>query len=71
MRASGREALLGLGIRDRRFGWPFEMVLRAHAAGWRIEEVPVPYRARAGRSKVTGTVAGTTRAFADLVRVMR
>ena len=25
--------------RDRRFGWPLEMVLRAAAAGWRIDEV--------------------------------
>ena len=33
MRAAPRRALLDLGILDRRFGWPFEMVLRAHAAG--------------------------------------
>ncbi len=71
MRTGRREALLGLGLSDRRFGWPFEMVLKAARAGWRIEEVPVPYFARAGRSKVTGTVRGTARAFRDLVRVMR
>ena len=41
MRAARREALLGLGIQDRRFGWPLEMVLRAAEAGWRIGEVPV------------------------------
>src|SRR5688572_25311368 len=41
MRAAGREPLLELGIRDRRFGWPLEMVVRAAAAGWAIEEVPV------------------------------
>ena len=51
-------ALLGLGIRDRRFGWPLEMVLRAAAAGWRIGEVAVAYHPRDGRSKVTGTVRG-------------
>lgn len=71
MRAARRQDLLGLGIRDRRFGWPFEMVLRAHAAGWNIAEVDVPYRARTGRSKVTGTVKGTVRAFGDLAKVMR
>jgi glycosyltransferase involved in cell wall biosynthesis len=71
MRAARREELLGLGIRDRRFGWPFEMVLRAHAAGWRIAQVDVPYRPRVGRSKVTGTVRGTARAVVDLGRVMR
>ena len=47
------------------------MVLRAGAAGWRMREVPVPYRPRAGRSKVTGTVTGTARAFGDLVKVLR
>ena len=66
MRAAPRAALLGLGIRDRRFGWPLEMVLRAHAAGWRIEEDRVRYRPRAGRSKVTGTVRGTLRTIRDM-----
>ena len=66
MRAARREALLGLGIRDRRFGWPLEMVLRAAAAGWRIAEVPVAYHPRDGRSKVTGTVRGTVRAVRDM-----
>ena len=46
MRAAPRLALLGLGIRDRRFGWPLEMVLRAAGAEWRIHEVVVPYRPR-------------------------
>ena len=46
MRGVGREALLDLGMEDRRFGWPLEMVVRGAAAGWRIVEVPVPYRAR-------------------------
>ena len=71
MRVARRRPLLELGLRDRRFGWPFEMVLRAHDAGWRIDEAPVPYLVRAGRSKVTGTAKGTARAFADMVRVMR
>jgi glycosyltransferase involved in cell wall biosynthesis len=71
MRAARRDPLVRLGIRDRRFGWPFEMVLRAHAADWRISEVRVAYLPRAGRSKVTGTVTGTARAFADLVKVLR
>ena len=66
MRAARRQALLDLGIEDRRFGWPLEMVLRAAAAGWRIEETPVPYRARDGKSKITGTVRGTVRAVRDM-----
>jgi glycosyltransferase involved in cell wall biosynthesis len=71
MRAARRESLLALGIRDRRFGWPLEMVLRAAAAGWRIEEVPVSYLARKGRSKVTGTVRGSLRAVRDMAAVSR
>jgi glycosyltransferase involved in cell wall biosynthesis len=71
MRAARRQALLDLGLRDRRFGWPFEMVLAAGRAGWRIDEVPVAYLARVGRSKVTGTLRGTARASRDLIRVMR
>lgn len=71
MRAARRSDLLGLGIEDRRFGWPLEMVLRAGAAGWRIAEVPVAYLPRTGRSKVTGTVAGTWRAARDMGRLLR
>ncbi len=70
MRAARRDDLLALGIEDRRFGWPLEMVLRAAAAGWRIDEVPVPYAPRTGRSKVTGTVKGTMRAVRDMSRVL-
>ena len=70
MRAARRAPLLDLGIADRRFGWPLEMVLRAAAAGWRIDEVAVTYRPRVGRSKVTGTVRGTARAVSDMARVL-
>jgi glycosyltransferase involved in cell wall biosynthesis len=71
MRAAPRRALLELALRDRRFGYPLEMVLRAAAAGWRIGETEVGYRARAGRSKVTGTVRGTARAVADMAWALR
>jgi glycosyltransferase involved in cell wall biosynthesis len=70
MRAARREALLALGLRDRRSGWPLEMVLLAGRDGWRIEEVPVGYHPRLGRSKVTGTVAGTARAVRDMSRLL-
>jgi glycosyltransferase involved in cell wall biosynthesis len=70
MRAARRADLLALGLRDRRFGYPLEMVLRAAAAGWRIAEAPVPYYPRTGRSKVTGTVRGTIRTVRDMRRVL-
>ena len=72
MRAAPRTGLLSLGIRDRRFGWPLEMVLRAHLQGWVLTERAVSYRPRsAGRSKVTGSVRGTLRAVNDMAGVLR
>ncbi len=71
MRAVRRQALLGLEMRDRRSGWPLEMVLRGSAAGWRMRSVPVEYAERAGRSKVTGTLQGTVRAVRDMGRLLR
>lgn len=70
MRAARRVDLIALGIEDRRFGWPLEMVLRAGYAGWRIEEAPVGYHPRIGRSKVTGSVKGTARAVVDMRAVL-
>lgn len=66
MRAARREPLIGLGLIDRRFGYPLEMVLRAAAEEWRVIEVEVGYRQRIGQSKVTGTVRGTARAIRDM-----
>jgi glycosyltransferase involved in cell wall biosynthesis len=70
LRAARRDALVDLGIADRRFGWPLEMVVRAASAGWRVAEVPVTYRPRIGRSKVTGTAMGTIRAVRDMAAVL-
>ncbi len=71
MRVARRDGLLALGLRDRRSGWPLEMVLRASQAGWSIRGVPIAYHERAGRSKVTGTVRGTVRAVKDMSRILR
>ncbi len=70
MRVAGRTDLLALELLDRRFGYPLEMVLRAARAHWPIVELPVAYRARSGRSKVTGTVRGTARAVRDMAGVL-
>ncbi|MCF7547989.1 glycosyltransferase family 2 protein [Pseudonocardia sp. WMMC193] len=72
IRVARREALLGLGIADRAFGYPLELLLRAGAAGWRIEERPVRYSRRGGgRSKVSGSVTGTARAVRDMAGLLR
>jgi glycosyltransferase involved in cell wall biosynthesis len=72
MRAARRGALLDLGLTDRRFGYPLEMVTRAADAGWRVAEVDVDYglRTAGSRSKVTGTVLGTVRTIRDMRAVL-
>jgi glycosyltransferase involved in cell wall biosynthesis len=70
MRCARRAQLLGLGLSDRRFGYPLEMVMAAANADWRIDEVDIPYLPRSGRSKVTGTVSGTVRTVRDMRRVL-
>jgi glycosyltransferase involved in cell wall biosynthesis len=71
MRAARRLDLLGLDLRDRRSGWPLEMVVKAAAAGWSIADTPVPYADRKGRSKVTGTLRGTVQAVTDMSVILR
>jgi glycosyltransferase involved in cell wall biosynthesis len=71
MRAARRDPLLALGVRDRRFGWPLEMVLRAAGAGWRIHELEVSYLPRrGGRSKVSGSLRGSLRAIRDMAAAL-
>lgn len=72
LRAARREALLGLGVTDRAFGYPLELLIRAQRAGWRVREFDVSYgeRAKGTKSKVSGSVRGTLRAVRDFVRVL-
>ena len=72
MRVCRRQALLDLGVEDRRFGYPVELLQRAQRAGWRITEHDVAYhpRAEGTRSKVSGSVRGTVRAARDFARVL-
>ena len=58
-RAIRWEALERLGMRDRDFGWTIEMQIKAARHGLRIREIPVSYRRRVGKSKISGTVRGT------------
>ncbi|MFI6095533.1 glycosyltransferase family 2 protein [Lentzea sp. NPDC051213] len=73
LRVCRREALLALDIRDRAFGYPLELLVRAAAAGWRVREVDVAYGPRAAgtRSKVSGSLRGTMRAARDMAGVLR
>ena len=58
-RAITWEALERLEMNDPDFGWTAEMQVKAVRHGLRICDVPVSYRKRVGRSKITGTFKGT------------
>jgi len=66
-RAITAAALRRLGMADRDFGWTVEMQAKAARCGLRVVEVPVDYRPRLGRSKVSGTLSGSLRAGAKIV----
>ena len=67
-RAIGRDALARLALREMTYGWNIEMQMQAARAGYRILEVPLPYRCRGGgTSKVAGSVSGTVRAGGKIV----
>ncbi|MDQ7064114.1 MAG: glycosyltransferase family 2 protein [candidate division KSB1 bacterium] len=55
-------ALLALNMQDKTYGWTVEMQIKALKYGLRVQEVPVRYRKRIGKSKVTGTLSGTIKA---------
>jgi hypothetical protein len=72
MRVCRRADLLALGVVDRRFGYPVELLRRATEAGWTVTEHDVAYHPRTSgtRSKVSGSVRGTVRAARDFARVL-
>lgn len=57
-RAIRYRTLMSLDMQDRDYGWTVEMQIKAARDRIRIKEVPVNYRARIGRSKVSGTIRG-------------
>ncbi|MFC1890747.1 glycosyltransferase family 2 protein [Thermodesulfobacteriota bacterium] len=61
-RAIRFDKLLALEMEDRNFGWTVEMQVKAAKMGLESMEVPVRYRRRVGRSKISGTLSGTLRA---------
>jgi glycosyltransferase involved in cell wall biosynthesis len=71
MRVARRDALIGLGVTDRRSGYPLELLIRAAQAGFRVVERDVAYGPRTGgESKVSGSVRGSIIAALDFCRVI-
>jgi len=58
-RAIKLSCLNELNMKDKWYGWTVEMQIKAAKNKLRILEIPVSYRIRIGKSKVTGTIKGT------------
>ncbi|MDA7804174.1 glycosyltransferase family 2 protein [Crocinitomix sp.] len=61
-RAIKFDKLLELGMQDKTYGWTIEMQLKAARKKFTYTEVPVNYKKRIGKSKVSGTIKGTVMA---------
>ena len=61
-RAIRFDKLKALNMEDKWYGWTVEMQIKAARDNYKITEVPVSYRKRIGKSKVTGTIKGTVMA---------
>jgi glycosyltransferase involved in cell wall biosynthesis len=61
-RAIKKDKLLSLNMTDIWYGWTVEMQIKAAKKSYSITEVPVSYRKRTGKSKITGTIKGSVMA---------
>jgi glycosyltransferase involved in cell wall biosynthesis len=66
-RAIRTDALKRLNMQDSNYGWTVEMQVKALQHGLRVVEVPVSYRRRIGKSKVSGTISGSVKAGAKIM----
>lgn len=69
-RAINFEKLLQLNMNDKWYGWTVQMQIRAAKQKLRITEIPVSYRKRIGKSKVTGTLKGTLMASIIILKTI-
>ena len=70
-RAIRFERLLELKMVDRNYGWTMEMQIKAERAKLKTTEIPVHYRERfGGESKVTGSLAGSIKAFSKITYIV-
>lgn len=58
-RAVKYESLKKINMVDTTYGWTVEMQLKAAKLKMNVKEVPVNYRVRVGKSKISGTLKGT------------
>jgi glycosyltransferase involved in cell wall biosynthesis len=69
-RAIKYQHLIDLNMKDKWFGWTVEMQIKAAKKNYKILEIPVSYRKRIGKSKVTGTIRGTVLASLIIMKTI-
>ena len=69
-RAIRATSLRDLAMTDRAYGWTVEMQIKAALSGLSHLDVPVSYRPRIGKSKISGTVRGVVMAGATILTVI-
>ena len=69
-RALRWRSLVQLEMSDPAYGWNAEMQVKALQRGLRVLEVPVRYRTRVGRSKISGTLRGTIGAGSGILMMI-
>ena len=62
--------LVDLKMKDKWFGWTIEMQIKAAKKKYKILEVPVSYRKRIGKTKVTGTIKGSVMASIIILKTI-
>jgi hypothetical protein len=66
-RAIRAAVLHNLAMEQMTYGWPVEMMGKAARRSYRVGEVPVSYRRRLGRSRISGTLRGSALAAYDII----
>jgi glycosyltransferase involved in cell wall biosynthesis len=66
-RAIRATSLQKMNMKDRNYGWTVEMQIKAAKMNLKCKEIPVSYRKRIGKSKVTGTFTGSVKAGVKII----
>ncbi len=69
-RAIRSDCLFSLDMHEGTFGWTLEMMIKAAKRNWRVVEVPVSYRKRIGRSKVSGSFVASLKAGVKMAQTI-
>ncbi len=70
MRVIKKSKLQELSMVDKNFGWTIEMQMKALKGNLEISEVPVSYKKRIGKSKISGSIIGSLKASIKILYSM-